>query len=128
MFELCLRTNFHIFGILKDKQLSLSYSLMDLSSFVIELKVSVFMIKRQTWQFLFPHSSLPKVLLRIGNEALTKWSFKFFQLWNPTIQTLGNTFWWSLFGASRICNSSKNVLVFWNFWVIRYIKHDFIFS
>ena len=33
---------------------------------------------------------------------------------NPTIGALVNTFWCSLSGASRICNSSKIVLVFWN--------------
>ena len=85
---------------------------LKVSSVVIGLKVSVFTINWQTWQFLFSHGSLPKVLLRIGSEALTKWSFKLFPLQNPTIKKLGNTFWCSLSGTSRICNSSKIILKF----------------
>ena len=58
---------------------------------IIGLKLSVFTINWQSWQFLFPQISLPKVLLRIGSEVLTKQSFNFFPLRNPTIATLGNT-------------------------------------
>ena len=78
----------------------------------------MFTINWQTWQGFFPHGSLPKMLLRIGSEALTKWTFKLFPLQNSTIRTLGNTFWYSLSGASRICNSSKIVLVFWNTGIV----------
>ena len=65
-------------------------------------------------KFLFPHGSLPKVWLRIGSEALAKWSFKLSPSQNLQIETLWNTFWCSLSGASRICDSFKIVLVFWN--------------
>ena len=65
------------------------------SSVVIGLKVHMFTINWQTWQFLFPHGSLPKVWLRIESEALTK----LFPLWNPTVGTLANTFGCSLSGV-----------------------------
>ena len=68
---------------------------LKVSSVVIGLKVYVFTINWQTWQFLFPDGSLPKVWLRIESEALTK----LFPLWNPTVGTLANTFWCSLSGV-----------------------------
>ena len=87
--------------------------ILKVSSVIIGLKVCVYN-KLADLAVFFSYGSLHKVWLEIGSEALTKWSFKFFPLQNPTIGTLENIFWCSLSGASKICNSSKIVLVFWN--------------
>ena len=114
LLEFFLRRDFYIFCILNDKKLSVA----------IVLKASVFITNWQTWRFLFEHESLPKYYWGQSEALLNKWSFKLFLLQNHTIGTLGNTFWHSLSGASRIRSSLKIVLVC---RVICYIKCEFLF-